>query len=98
MRLITLVMSPKEVYNSIHNPLLICLKWVKKMSEERLAHLEMIIMEQEQTVESLSSSIHRQQLEIQKLHLILQSLENRLENMQPSTMKSAEDEVPPPHY
>ncbi|CAA6814737.1 MAG: Unknown protein [uncultured Thiotrichaceae bacterium] len=68
------------------------------MSEERLAHLEMLIMEHEQTIDSLSDTIHLQQLTIQSLQRELDKFEARLTSLQSSPIRAPEDDVPPPHY
>lgn len=68
------------------------------MSEERLAHLEMLIMEHEQTIDSLSDTIHLQQLTIQDLRKELDKFEARLTSLQSSPIRAPEDDVPPPHY
>lgn len=68
------------------------------MSEERLANLEMLIMEHEQTIDSLSDTIHLQQLTIQDLRKELDKFEARLTSLQSSPIRAPEDDVPPPHY
>lgn len=68
------------------------------MSEERLSHLEMLIMEHEQTIDSLSDTIHLQQLTIQGLRSELDKFEARLTSLQSSPIRAPEDDIPPPHY
>lgn len=68
------------------------------MSEERLAELEILIMQHEDLIESLSSTLHRQQLHIDKLETTIESLNTRLQSIQATAVKPEEQEVPPPHY
>jgi len=66
--------------------------------EHRIAELEILFMQQEQTVEALSQQIYLQQLEIRKLAQEVSLLHERMKSMTPSIMASQADETPPPHY
>ncbi len=68
------------------------------MSTERIAELEILIMQHEDLIESLSSTMHRQQLRIEKLEKMLGTLVERMNTLQDSAIKPQEEEVPPPHY
>ncbi len=68
------------------------------MPAQRIEALEILIMQHEDSIESLSSTLHRQQLHIEKLDKTLEMLVQRLKSMQDSEVKPLEDEAPPPHY
>ncbi|MEE9350723.1 MAG: SlyX family protein [Thiotrichaceae bacterium] len=68
------------------------------MPAKRIEELEILITQHEDSIESLSSTMHRQQLHIEKLDKSIELLMQRLKNMQDSTVKPLEDETPPPHY
>ncbi len=67
--------------------------------DQRIAELEILIMQHEDSIESLSSTMHRQQLLIEKLNLTIEALADRMKTMQDeSVVKPVEEETPPPHY
>lgn len=67
--------------------------------EQRLAELEILIMQHEDSIESLSSTMHRQQQLIEQLNLSVQVIAERMKTLQDeSAVKPQEEEVPPPHY
>ncbi len=67
--------------------------------EKRLENLEILSMEQENTIEALSREVHRQQLSIQMLEQQIQILKTRIEAIsQEEVLPPEEDQVPPPHY
>ena len=67
--------------------------------EHKIAELEVLIMQHENSIESLSSTMHRQQLHIEKLTLTLEALADRMKTMQEeSAVRPIEEEPPPPHY
>ena len=68
------------------------------MSDPRIEELEILIMQHEDVIESLSTTLHRQQLHIENIEKTMKSLIHRLKNMQDSAVKPQEDETPPPHY
>lgn len=68
------------------------------MSEKRIAELEIMIMQHEDMIESLSSTLHRQQLHIETLENTIEVLATRLKSINTTVVKPEEQEVPPPHY
>lgn len=66
--------------------------------EHRIAELEILIMQHEDTIESLSATLHRQQLHIEQMEETLEQLTDRVKSMQESAVKPQEEETPPPHY
>lgn len=67
--------------------------------DQKIAELEILIMQHEDSIESLSSTMHRQQLLIEKLSLTVKALADRMKTLQEeSVVKPIEDETPPPHY
>ena len=67
--------------------------------DQRIAELEILIMQHEDSIESLSSTMHRQQLLIEKLNLTIEALADRMKTIQEeSAVKPVEEETPPPHY
>ncbi|MCK5727357.1 MAG: SlyX family protein [Thiotrichaceae bacterium] len=65
---------------------------------KRIEELEILLMQQENSTESLSSTLHRQQLEIERLSKLVAAMSERFKAMQSSELKAEQDEVPPPHY
>jgi len=67
--------------------------------EKRLENLEILSMEQENTIEALSKEVHRQQLSIQMLEQQIKLLKNQIDSINKEELLTPEeDEVPPPHY
>ncbi len=68
--------------------------------ESRIENLEMLSMEQENTIETLNREVHRQQLSIQALEVQIQYLKTQLESINKEELLAPEivDEAPPPHY
>ena len=65
----------------------------------RLENLEILSMEQENTIESLSREVHRQQLSIQMLEQQIQIIKTQIDSINKEELLSPEeDETPPPHY
>ncbi len=68
--------------------------------KKRIEALEMLSMEQENTIETLNREVHRQQVSIQALTLQLEHLKTQIESINKEELLSpeAEEEAPPPHY
>ncbi len=66
--------------------------------QERIEKLEILFMQQEQTLESLSTQLYVQQQEIQRLLLQIQHLKERIKDMSTSIVATPAEETPPPHY
>ena len=68
--------------------------------EKRLTNLEMLAMEQENTIETLNREVHRQQQQIQALEVQIQFLKDKLDSINKEELPESDiqDEPPPPHY
>jgi SlyX protein len=66
--------------------------------EARLEKLELLFMEQEQMLETLSHQIYLQQKDITSALLEIERLNEKLKSITPSAVGSQADETPPPHY
>ncbi len=66
----------------------------------RIENLEILAMEQENTVETLNREVHRQQQQIQALEIQLKYLKEKIDSISKEELLSPEiqDEAPPPHY
>lgn len=73
---------------------------MEKRIENRLQNLEVLSMEQENTIEILNREVHRQQLQIQALEQQLELLKTQIAsfNKEENVTAEIEDELPPPHY
>ena len=65
--------------------------------ESRIADLEARLAFQDDTIQTLNDVLVEQRLLVDRMHLQLQALARRLEEMQ-SSIGGEEDEAPPPHY
>ncbi|MEB4591809.1 SlyX family protein [Candidatus Thiothrix sp. Deng01] len=66
--------------------------------EERLEKLELLFMQQEQTIEILSRQLYLQQQDIRRALLEIERLNDKLKALEPSAVASRAEETPPPHY
>ena len=68
--------------------------------ETRLTNLELLSMEQEDTIEALNREILRQGLLIEALELKIELLSSQIESINKEELMDTEieDEAPPPHY
>ena len=68
--------------------------------EKRIENLEMLSMEQENTIETLNREVHRQQVSIQALTLQIEHLKTQIDSINKEDLLSPEvvEEAPPPHY
>lgn len=68
--------------------------------DKRIENLEVLSMEQENTIEILNREVHRQQLQIQALEQQLELLKTQISsiNKEEQVTTHIEDEAPPPHY
>ena len=66
----------------------------------RIESLEILSMEQENTIETLSREVHKQQQQIQTLEIQLKYLKEKIDSISKEDLLSGElaDEAPPPHY
>ncbi len=68
------------------------------MPTERIAELEIMLMQQEDTLESLSGTVYQQQLVIQALEQRINKLDKQLSSLHTSAVTDEKNETPPPHY
>lgn len=66
--------------------------------EERLISLESTVAFQEDLLTKLNELVSKQQLELHRLEGQLEELRTQLREIQPSVVRDAADESPPPHY
>ncbi len=68
--------------------------------ETRIENLEILSMEQENTIETLNREVHRQQQQIQTLEIQLNYLKEKIDSISKEESLSPEivEEAPPPHY
>ena len=67
--------------------------------EKRLENLEILSMEQENTIEALNKEVHQQQLSIQMLEQQIKLLKTQIDSINKEELLTPEEnEVPPPHY
>jgi len=72
---------------------------MEKNTENRIENLEVLSMEQENTIEGLNREVHRQQLQIKALEEQIEWLKTRLTTLQKEEgIIDTEDDIPPPHY
>ena len=67
-------------------------------TEARLEKLELLLMEQEQTLEALSRQFYLQQQEMRQIMLQLEQMKERMKSMSASIVATQAEETPPPHY
>ena len=67
--------------------------------EKRIENLEMLSMEQENTVETLNREVHRQQQQILALEIQIKYLKEQIDSINKEDVLTPEaEEAPPPHY
>ena len=67
--------------------------------EKRLENLEMLSMEQDNTIETLNREVHRQQLQINALIQQIDMLKTQIQSINKEDLLVSEEyENPPPHY
>ena len=68
--------------------------------EKRIENLEMLSMEQENTIETLNREVHRQQQQILALEIQLKYLKEKIDSISKEEPLSTEivEDAPPPHY
>ena len=68
--------------------------------DSRLTQLEILSMEQENTIDTLNREVHKQQQQIQVLEVQLKYLKEKIDSISKEDLLSIEtqDEAPPPHY
>jgi len=66
----------------------------------RIENLEILAMEQENTVEKLNREVHRQQQQIQALEIQMRYLKEKIDSISKEENLASDDSVepPPPHY
>lgn len=64
----------------------------------RMDELETRLAFQDELIETLSSQVAQQELDIRKLWEAKQHLNKQLSEIAPSNLKREDEEAPPPHY
>jgi len=68
------------------------------MSEQRIAELEMRLSFQENTIQTMSDEMAKQQQQLELLTLEVRRLNKALESAASGPTANQADEPPPPHY
>jgi len=66
--------------------------------KDRLNYLEEKIAFQEQTIDELNEALTNQQQNIDKMHIQIKYIIDKLKGSTTSNIADAEEETPPPHY
>jgi SlyX protein len=68
--------------------------------EKRIESLEILSMEQENTIETLNREVHQQQQQILTLEIQLKYLKEKIDSISKEELFSADvvEDAPPPHY
>lgn len=66
--------------------------------EERIDKLELLYMQQEQTIQELNDIVCRQELRLEQLQRDFVTLKSQILSISPSIARDPDQEVPPPHY
>lgn len=66
--------------------------------EKRIDELEQRYMHQDKTIQELNEIVCRQDLEIELLKREISIIKEQTLLMQPSSVRDADQETPPPHY
>ncbi len=67
-------------------------------SEERIDRLETTVALQDNVLEKLSAAYGEQQMQLHRLEQEIERLRKQVAQMEPSKIRDAADEEPPPHY
>ena len=65
---------------------------------EQITELQMMQMDHERSIESLSKQLHSQQSRIERLEKQLEALINHIRSLQESLPATESGNIPPPHY
>lgn len=66
--------------------------------EDRVADLEIRLVFQDDTIQSLSETVAAQQMEMEKLRRAVEVLARRQADLASSLPAGSDDDQPPPHY
>lgn len=66
--------------------------------EDRVADLEIRLVFQDDTIQSLSETVAAQQMEMEKLRRAVEVLARRQADLASSLPTGGDDDQPPPHY
>ncbi len=70
----------------------------EKALQQQIHDLEIKVAFNEHTIEELNDALTQQQLTLDKLHIQVGFLVNKLKAMEPANIASMAEETPPPHY
>ncbi len=65
---------------------------------EQITELQMMQMDHERSIESLSEQLHSQQSRIERLEKQLEALIDHIRSLQESLPATESGSIPPPHY
>lgn len=65
---------------------------------ERITELQMMQMDHERSIESLSEQLHSQQTRIEQMERQLEALIDHVRSLQESLPGAESGNIPPPHY
>ncbi|MEN8213961.1 MAG: SlyX family protein [Pseudomonadota bacterium] len=65
---------------------------------EQITELQMMLMEHQSSIETLSEQLHLQQSRIERMEMQLEALIDHIKSLQESLQTTASDKLPPPHY
>jgi len=66
--------------------------------KEQITELQMVQMDHERSIESLSEQLHSQQSRIERLEKQLEALIDHIRSLQESLPATESGNIPPPHY
>ena len=66
--------------------------------KEQVTELQMVQMDHERSIESLSEQLHSQQSRIERLEKQLEALIDHIRSLQESLPATESGNIPPPHY
>lgn len=66
--------------------------------ETRLTELETKVAYQDETIEILNDELKQHQVTMAKMYRQMELLAEKVKEVQPASIMSAESEPPPPHY
>ncbi len=70
----------------------------EKALQQKIDELEIKVAFHEHTLDELNDALTQQQISLDKLHLHITFLVNKLKTMEPTNIASMSEETPPPHY
>ncbi len=66
--------------------------------QQDIEQLQMKVAFQEDTIETLSEALAKQQIQLDQITFQMKHVSDKLKQIQPSNIADASEETPPPHY